>query len=186
VQLQLVQQTSRQHLAQQRPATCDGDVLATGRAPRQLDGSLEPIGDERERGATVALEHLAGPVGHDEHRRVERWVVAPRDLTGGEHAATHDVGAGSGEGLLDDLRAHRALTPGEPLPLAPGHGVDGPPGHPEEARRFRTLHPPLHVGAVARIPGTRVAAIERDRHLRGDLGHHVLLSSAATGRAPYP
>ena len=139
VQLELLEQPAGQHLAQQLPATGHRHVLAAGGLPGQLDRPLDPLGDERERRAALALEHLPGAVGDDEHRRPERRIVTPRVLAGVEHAPAHDIGTGRRERLLDDLRVDRPFAAGEALPLPPAHGVDDPTGDPEEARRFGPL-----------------------------------------------
>ena len=171
VQLQLLQEAGLQDLAQQRPPAADGDVLVAGGLPGELDSPLDTVGHERERRAALLRQHLAGPMGHHEHRRPERRVVAPRDLAGVEHAPTHHVGAGGGEGLLDDRAVDRLLAPGEALALPPGHGIDRPSGDPEEPRRLGAVGPAHHALGVPRVPGARVETVQRHRHLRSHLGH---------------
>src|SRR5215207_3660749 len=94
-----------------------------------------------------------GTVGDDEHRGAERRLLTPGDLAGVEHAPAHDIGTGRRERRLDDLRVDRLLAAGEALPLAPGHGVDGPAGDPEETGRFGAPHPATHVLRAPRVPG---------------------------------
>ena len=171
VQLKLVEQPGGQHLAQELPAAGHRHVLATGGVPGQLDGPLESFGDKGEGGATLAFEHVPGTVGDDERRGVERRLLAPGDLAGVEHAPAHDIGTGRRERLLDDLRVDRLLAAGEALPLAPGHGVDGPAGDPEETGRFGAPHPATHVLGAPRVPRSGVEAVEGHRHLGGHLGH---------------
>ena len=118
------------------------------------------------------MQRLALTVRDDEHRCVERRLLAPRRLASVGHAATHHVRAGRLERRLDHARVHRLISALDALPLAPCLGVDGPPRDPEERRGLVAVHP--RRGVV--VPAAGVAAVERDRHLRGDLRHDVLPS----------
>src|SRR5512132_3665612 len=85
VQLELVEQPGGQYLAQQLPAAGHRHVLAAGGLPGQVERPLDAVGDKRERRATLALEHLPGAMGDNEHRGPEGRVVTPGDLAGVEH-----------------------------------------------------------------------------------------------------
>jgi len=137
----------------------------------QFDGPLDPAGHEREGRSALPLQDLPAAMGHHERRRPERRRITPRDLAAVEHAPAHDVGAGRGERLLDDLRVDRPLAAGVAQPFPPPHGVDDPAGNPEETGPFGARHEGRHVVRVGAGSGPGVVTVERNRHLRGDLGH---------------
>src|SRR5919106_443992 len=55
-------------------------VLVAGGVPGKLDRPLDPVGDEGERRATLALQDLAVAMRDDEHASPERRVVTPGGL----------------------------------------------------------------------------------------------------------
>ena len=156
MQLELLDEAELERLPHQRAAAGDGDVLAAGRRASLLDGRFDPVGDVGEARAALALQRLALAVGDDEHRRAERRLLAPRHLAAVGHAPPHHVRAGRCEHLLDHLRVHRLLAAGEPLAIAPGHGVDDPAGDAVERRGLVTADP--RPGVVVSAAG--VAAVE--------------------------
>ncbi len=96
---ELVDESGAQVLLRRRGAAADRDVLAVRRGDGLLERALDAVGDEVEGRPALHLERRALVVGEDEHRCVERRVLAPpappllvlpRAADRPEHVAPHD------------------------------------------------------------------------------------------------
>src|ERR671931_1696498 len=79
VQLELVDEPSREVLVDDAGAAADEHVLAAGRVPCPVERRLDPVGHERER-RVRERERLSLVVREDEHGHVEGRLVAPPSL----------------------------------------------------------------------------------------------------------
>jgi hypothetical protein len=94
---------------------------------RTIEGRVDAVGDERERGCTLQRQRPTWMMGEHENRNVERRIVAPPAapalvpgaLAAAEHPAAHDVGAH----VLDQAVHHVGVGVG----LAPVQSVFPPP-----------------------------------------------------------
>ena len=77
VELHFVDQPCLEVLLSDVRATAQADVLIAGSFPGRLEGGSDSVGDEREAGASLLGNRLAGVVGDDEDRHVERRIVPP-------------------------------------------------------------------------------------------------------------
>ncbi len=166
MQHEFVQPPRADELLDQVGASGQRDVLVAGRLTGQLQCAGGAFGDEVVGRAALLHHRLACLVGDDEHRRVERRLVAPRDLPGDEHAVPHDH------------RPQPVDPPGEQLVVRTARAA------------LRTLHPaeapqPEHPG-VQPLPAdaqrmlrprfrARDVPVQRNAQPCDDLGHDNLL-----------
>ena len=143
VQLELVEQSEGDHLAEQGAASGDRDVLVFCCFAGLFDGRVDAVGHVGEAGASLSVQRGSRTMGDDEDRGAERWLGAPGDLATVRHPPTHHVGAGRVERLGDDVGVDVLLSAGEAEALPPGLRVDGPAGDAEEACGFRAVQPGL-------------------------------------------
>jgi len=110
VELHFVDQPCLEVLLSDVRATAQADVLIAGSFPGLLEGGSDSVGDEREAGASLLGNRLAGVVGDDEDRHVERRIVpspaVPRVISpwalAAEHVPAHHGRSKVLERFLDD------------------------------------------------------------------------------------
>src|SRR4029453_11971497 len=146
VQLELVDEPSRQVLVDDVGAAADEHVLPASRVPCPVERRLDPVGHERERRvrererlSLVMREHKHGTVEGRPAPPPPLPLVGPRPGPTAELPATHDLRADVLKRLLDHPGARVHLAALETVRLAPGAQRDYPIVQPLAAHAERIL-----------------------------------------------